>query len=889
MKKNRTILSMTAALCMTVAATAQTVNVSPLPQRLVWGDKAFDKPEAIVLQGAEEADADAVALLRSNFGESAKGVKVIIGERGDKAVKKYSSAIPNKVEGYYISINNKQVVIAGNDEAGTYYGVQTFLQMASQPEVMKAEVKDWPDVLERGVVEGFYGNPWSHKDRLRQFDFYGKNKLNVYIYGPKDDPYHRHQWREAYPADEAQRIGELAKAAAANKVDFVWAMHPGGDIKWNDADRKSSIQKLEWMYALGVRAFAIFFDDIFGAEQSKGAKQAEYMNFLNREFVQKHPDVAPLILCPTQYNKSWSGGPYLTDLGTTMDKDIRIMWTGATVVDMINKSDMDWINAQIKRDAYIWLNYPVNDFCIDHMLMGPTYGNDLNIADQLSGFVSNPMEYAEASKVSLYSIADYTWNMDAYSSVTSWERALQELMPDHVDAFRVFCQHNIDLGPTGHGLRRQGESATFKKAVDEFYAAIAKGYNKEAVAKMTQQFTEMVQAADELLNSTEEPEMIAEIAPWLEVMKIIGQRGETVMQLYHLLNKGDDKAFIAGYEKQLQLEQKQKTIISRNFEGSIKKPNPIVANEVVVPFIKSVSKSVAREYKNKYTYRTDLFPTDLIEAGRYYIKVNGRWLTDANANPDRVGDYPVWQASEDVINPQRQEWNINIDPITERYKITNAQDGRYINEVGNFWKDKTNNPYDPAWHSMGIYRMNGKYAIQCGTSAGSRMWMADEERINLTEDKSVKAEHFIFEIIPVGGETKTYPTVESGEAYYIMDDNGRCLTNGNVNGQGGRPTFAAKREGDKAQLWRFIVIGENGRYRLESVADDRYVNEVCNFGKPEAYAHNWNTYILTEQDGKFAIRNAGSGGSNFWIIEGNRLSTAKTSLSEAHIFTIVKE
>ena len=170
MKRNRTILSMAAALCMTVAATAQTVNVSPLPQRLVWGDKAFDKPEAIVLQGADEADADAVALLRSNFGECQKGVKVIIGERGDKAVKKYAAAIPNKVEGYYINIDKNQVVIAGNDEAGTYYGVQTFLQMASQPEVMKAEVKDWPDVLERGVVEGFYGNPWSHTDRLRQFD-----------------------------------------------------------------------------------------------------------------------------------------------------------------------------------------------------------------------------------------------------------------------------------------------------------------------------------------------------------------------------------------------------------------------------------------------------------------------------------------------------------------------------------------------------------------------------------------------------------------------------------------------------------------------------------------------------------------------------------------------
>ena len=883
--KKRSILSIGMTLGLTAAVTAQTVNVSPLPQRLVWGDKAFDQPTSFVLQGADEADADAVALLRSHYAEAKDGVKVIIGERGDKAVKKYAAEIPNQVEGYYINIGKKQVVIAGNDEAGTYYGVQTFLQMASQSEVMTAEVKDWPDVLERGVVEGFYGNPWSHKDRLRQFDFYGKNKLNVYIYGPKDDPYHRNQWREAYPADEAQRISELAKVAAQNKVDFVWAMHPGGDIQWNEADLKSSVQKLEWMYALGVRAFAIFFDDIFGAEQSKGAKQAEYMNALNREFVQKHPDVAPLILCPTQYNKSWSGGTYLNDLGTTMDKDIRIMWTGATVVDMIGKTDMDWINAQIKRNAYIWLNYPVNDFCIDHMLMGPTYGNDLSIAPQLSGFVSNPMEYAEASKVSLYSIADYTWNMDAYSSKTSWERALHELMPAHVDAFRLFCQHNIDLGPTGHGLRRQGESADFKKSAAAFTAAMAQGYNAEAVAAMNKEFTSMVDAANELLASTEEPELLAEIAPWVEVMKIIGQRGETVMNLYTLLNKGDEKGFIAAYEQLTKLEQAQKAVISRNFEGSIKKPNPTVANEVVVPFIKAATKTLIREYKSKHSYRKEVFPADLIEEGRYYIKVNGRWLTDANANPDRTGDHPVLQSSEDVINPQRQEWNISIDPTTERYKITNAQDGRYINEVGNFWRDKKLNPYDPAWHSFTIYRMNGKFAIQTAGNAGGRMWTADEERINLGADKTLKAEHFIFEIIPVGGEEKPYPTVAPDEAYYIMDADGRCLTNMSVNGVGGTPEFTARREGDKAQLWRFTLVEETGRYSLTSVADDRYVNEICNFGT-NGYNPLWNTYILLEKGGIFAIRNAGNGGNSFWIVNGKHPSTANIALGEAFQFTI---
>ena len=886
MKRNRILVSWMAALSF-MAATAQTVSVSPLPQRLVWGDKAFNQPKNIVINGADEADTDAVALLRSSFAEGKKGVKVVLGERGDKAVKAYEQQIPNKVEGYYISVGKNQVVIAGNDEAGTYYGVQTFLQMASQPEVMAAEVQDWPDVLERGVVEGFYGNPWSHVDRLRQFDFYGKNKLNVYIYGPKDDPYHRNQWREPYPEKEAQLISELAKAAAQNKVDFVWAMHPGGDIQWTEADLNSSVQKLEWMYDLGVRAFAIFFDDIFGAEQSKGAKQAEYMNALNREFVQKHSDVAPLILCPTQYNKSWSGGSYLSDLGTTMDKDIRIMWTGATVVDMINKVDMDWINAQIKRNAYIWLNYPVNDFCIDHMLMGPTYGNDLDIAEQLSGFVSNPMEYAEASKVSLYSIADYTWNMDAYSSQSSWEQALEVLMPEHVEAFRIFCQHNVDLGPTGHGLRRQGESAAFKKAVEAFAEAMEAGYNAEAVAAMDEEFKSMVAAADELLGSTEEPEMLAEIAPWVQVMKIIGQRGEKVMDLYALLNAGDEKSFIAAYEELVALEQAQKAVISRGFEGSIKKPNPTVANEVVGPFIKTCTKTLIREYKSKHAYRTDVFPAELIEEGRYYIKVNGRWLTDANANPDRTGDFPVLQASEDVINPQRQEWNITIDPVTERYKITNAQDGRYINEMGNFWRDKNNNPYDPAWHSFNIYRLNGKYAIQTAGNAGGRVWTADEERINQSSEKSVRYEHFIFEIVPVGGEAAASPAFEPGDLVYIIDNDGRYLTNTNVNGVGGTPEFMPKSD-DASQLWLFCLVDETGRFSLNSAADGRYVNEVCNFGT-NAYNPQWNTYVLLEKGGAFAIRNAGNGGTNFWIVNGKHTSTANIPLAEAYQFTIVKK
>ena len=88
------------------------------------------------------------------------------------------------------------------------------------------------------------------------------------------------------------------------------------------------------------------------------------------------------------------------------------MWTGNRVIACIDKESMDFINPLLKRKAYIWWNFPVSDYVRDHLLMGPVYGNGLDIKDDMSAFVSNPMERAEASKIALYSVADYAWNLE---------------------------------------------------------------------------------------------------------------------------------------------------------------------------------------------------------------------------------------------------------------------------------------------------------------------------------------------------------------------------------------------------------------------------------------------------------------------------------------------
>ena len=200
-------------------ANAQTVKIYPIPQSITGGDEvAFENSASYTITGEADTDADAINLFKKKFGTTDGTVELVIGERGDAAVAAYESLIPQKAEGYYLAVEKNKVVIAGNDGSGTYYGVQTFTQMASQPNVMCATVTDYPSVPQRGLVEGYYGNPYSEADRMGLLEMFGEMKMNVYIYGPKDDAYHKSKWREEYPADLAKKITEYVNVAKANKI-----------------------------------------------------------------------------------------------------------------------------------------------------------------------------------------------------------------------------------------------------------------------------------------------------------------------------------------------------------------------------------------------------------------------------------------------------------------------------------------------------------------------------------------------------------------------------------------------------------------------------------------------------------------------------------------------
>ncbi|MCM1483657.1 MAG: beta-N-acetylglucosaminidase domain-containing protein [Muribaculaceae bacterium] len=472
-----------------------------------------------------------------------KGLKLTI-DFGEKAAKK--AGVKDVSGAYLLNIGPKDVTITGYDERGAFYGLQTLRQILESDvakggdELPMMVINDYPDLPYRGVVEGFYGTPWSHEVRLSLIDFYGRNKMNDYIFGPKDDPYHSSpHWRQPYPEDQAKKIKELVEACKRNRVNFVWAIHPGQDIRWNKEDYDSLVGKLNMMYDLGVRSFAVFFDDISGIG-TDSHKQAALINDLTRDFVDKKGDVTNIMICPTDYTELWANPKptgQLATYGNELNPKAEVFWTGKVVCADLTPETMEFVNSRIKRPALFWWNFPVTDYCRNIILQGPTYGLDPNLtANEVAGIESNPMEHGEASKLALYGVADYAWNTKAYNPIDNWERGLEYLMPNAAEAYRTFAIHSADT-ETGYRRDESWETQTFP-------------YNDYTPAQfnaLRAEFEKVAAAPALIRQGSTNAQLLKEIDPWLTEFGKLGQRGLRTLDLIKTFEAGNDSIFWGEY------------------------------------------------------------------------------------------------------------------------------------------------------------------------------------------------------------------------------------------------------------------------------------------------------------------------------------------------------
>ena len=609
-------------------------RVSPTPQLLESLGEGVVLSNKVNIIGQDKADKDAVRELMEflkklglevNNEFSDESTTIIIGEDDDniEEMNKFLSEINKEGaesisvnEGYVLAANpNKNgamtIAIEGTDEVGTYYGVKTLKELVlkenNQNVMPEVYVNDYPTQHVRAIVEGFYGNPWTHQDRLDQFRFYGDNKLNMYIYAPKDDPYHRDKWRDPYPQEEMARMQELINTAAENKVDFVFAISPGKDIDINsEADYQALVDKCESLYNMGVRSFSILWDDIFTDD---GAGQAAIMNRFNKEFVKAKGDVKPLITVPTQYwgTSMFTDGqvkPYTKGFAENLDTDIEVMWTGENVMsETVTLDDAEKVNNLYNRKMLLWWNYPVSDYRVDKLALGPIYnlGNDLD--SKIGGFVMNPMEFAEASKITLHTGADYAWNTAAYNHDKAWDNAISDLVGEELkESFKKFVDHSTRLD-TG-----REDAPEMRAIMDSFWDKVD---NKQIPATELESLKvgfESIKSAVSETQSKLYSEMLEEVAPQLEKLTNYADAASTAADMVIAMLKGDSKLWWELKSKlslQIEVLDSSKAIISEKvLDDFIKQANTKTDNM----YFDGVLKEEVKTYNYQATTSDNLSP-----------------------------------------------------------------------------------------------------------------------------------------------------------------------------------------------------------------------------------------------------------------------------------------
>jgi len=271
----------------------------------------------------------------------------------------------------------------------------------------------------RGVIEGFYGPPWTHEERLDMIRFCADEGFGTWVHAPKDDPFHRAQWKDPYPDDELARMGELVAECERVGVEFAYAIAPGLSIDYaSDVDFDALVAKCEQVRGIGVRSFQLLWDDI---ESRDGAGQAAVSN----RFAEAVPQDGPLVICPVGYANT-EDTPYRRSLREPLDPQIVVYWTGPEVVSWsITREELD---VAVERfgghELLLWDNYPVNDFAVEKLFLGPLVGRDPRLFDgRCAGLIANAMVQAVPSKLALATVADFLRDPYGYDAHASFDRA----------------------------------------------------------------------------------------------------------------------------------------------------------------------------------------------------------------------------------------------------------------------------------------------------------------------------------------------------------------------------------------------------------------------------------------------------------------------------------
>ena len=292
-----------------------------------------------------------------------------------------------------------------------------------------------------GVIEGFYGIPWTTSERLMVLDWMQSFQLNTYLYAPKDDLKQRLLWRASYTNEETSDLKSLIDACHARGVRFVYAISPGLDMAYaKDSEFEVLQDRLDQMRQLGVNNFALLFDDIPDTMKEEDRQrfgsfalaQSHVANGLYGWLQEHHSTDTRFFFCPTPYcgrmqQTGLGGERYLEEIGQRLDPAIDVFWTGPEIISsQISVNHIEALTKILRRSPLIWDNLHANDYDGHRFYCGPYSGRPLELRSRVKGIMHNPNNEAPLNFVPWKTLSDFIHADEIWNPRGSYLNALRD-------------------------------------------------------------------------------------------------------------------------------------------------------------------------------------------------------------------------------------------------------------------------------------------------------------------------------------------------------------------------------------------------------------------------------------------------------------------------------
>lgn len=396
----------------------------------------------------------------------------------------------------------------------------------------------------RGVIEGYYGRPWTGVARRDVIRFLGAHGFNTFVYAPKNDDFHRTRWREFYPATALADLARTARTARRARVAFLYALSPVLDVCYScDADLDALTAKLGQIAHARIRHFALLLDDAApvltgvadqgrygGSDDAALARaQADFANRLQRRLRERHLGRVRLVV-PTDYAGT-ECHPYHAALAHDLEPGLPVAWTGPGVFADTITVAMARARAGClpEHPVVLWDNYPVNDTVVSNSLhLGPLTGREAGLPAVLHGYLLNPMTQAHASLVALGTAAAYLRRPARYDPERAWHATLAELDGGGrgLDVLAAQVRSSaLDLD----------DARELAAAVDAVAATYTDAAWTEAVDALAAEEATQAAAPDDITAHLGGSPLATEIAPWVEELAEHTTRGLAAVTLLRAL------------------------------------------------------------------------------------------------------------------------------------------------------------------------------------------------------------------------------------------------------------------------------------------------------------------------------------------------------------------